>query len=557
MSFSLTFDELKTLLKDVATNTSTTVLETAKANKEVIAASCAASTVLVAWILNNIKRSGPHHRLAYILTRLLSKPCVKSGGSKIDDPDPNLTAIKDTLSDYILNGEDIGTQFSLWIDNKEILNYYAVDENVYPDYNESSLTLIYSSTKNVAAMLTSIAVNNGWIKSYDDEVIEYWPKFPTKARYLYKDKKTGNIAFESISDDKRLHICDILRHESGLDIFYQPHKQLYFSKTDYKTIKNWYETAQITWRKVKDPIIQSNRQYHGLTRGFLLNELFHRVEPKNRYMSEYFDQEITPILSKNDTMFGFHLKGVRKEDMTRQGPVYHVHHPSNFWMFYHFLIPFITGIRKFWLGDKHYYSKYNELYNTDIEYCNLNNLKYLLKIIDPISPGTCGLHDYAPEWFKGSNWLSLSKKFENYDDLAMEWMSGTGISNAHSMGKFMSYILFDTKNNEITNDYDKTLNEMIDKSRKAFDINIFTASNFTQGGFHEADLFGIKWYMWGGIGGSIYAFSPKYKCVFSYLIMGYQRMDVGVKFGLDEFTFEHEPRMRVLFKLVADYLKSL
>ena len=116
------------------------------------------AVLFLSFIAHNIRKSGPHHKTAYILTRLFQQPNVKSGGSKINDPKFN--KIKEILKDFIKNGQDVGTQISLYVNHEEKLNYYAVDRNRFPFYNENSLHTIFSSTKNITALLISIAINN-------------------------------------------------------------------------------------------------------------------------------------------------------------------------------------------------------------------------------------------------------------------------------------------------------------------------------------------------------------------------------------------------------------
>merc|ERR1712228_97522 len=106
---------------------------------------------------------------------------------------------------------------------------------------------------------------------------------------------------------------------------------------------------------------------------------------------------------------------------------------------------------------------------------------------------------------------SASMLFENENDIKIEWMSCSGITNAHSMSKLLSYYVFNDK-------FEKTLQNVIAEPKLAYDASIFTLTQFTQGGFNKVEMFGVLWYLWGGLGGSIYAFAPEYKCVYSYTI---------------------------------------
>ena len=163
---------------------------------------------------------------------------------------------------------------------------------------------------------------------------------------------------------------------------------------------------------------------------------------------------------------------------------------------------------------------------------------------------------FAPQWkYAVTKTKTASKLYENECDIKMEYMSATGISNAHSMTKILSYYLFDTQKDI---DNDRLMEDIIAKPVKAYDPAIFTLTQFTQGGFDKVELFGIVWYLWGGLGGSFYAFSPKYKCVFAYTVVGYNRSDVGLDKDYTKMQIlGQEPRARVLFYYLAQYLKSL
>eukprot|EP01084_Bolivina_argentea_P192915 331081_1 len=517
-------------------------------NKKKVIASAAAFTFFAAWVINNIKKSGPHNTTSYILSGgVIGSPKLKTGERKIDNKQI-FNDLKSVLADYIRHGQDIGTQISVFIKNKEQLNYYAVDKNRFPDYNVSSLHTIFSSTKNISALLIAIAVNNKWINSYDDNIHKYWPEFPTKSQFfkVTKDNK-GNrkLIFEDCENEKYLTISDILRHEGGLDRLWGNDKILYLKKSGLNDVKQYIQDSNLCYRKYdSDGIPKSNRFYHALMRGLILNELFRRTEPKHRSMNEYFKQEIAPILSENDNDFKVYLKGKSMKDKSK---VYHIENSNILWILYHIIAPFIFGIGH--LPKKHYFNKY--LY-TDIKYSNFQRMRKL----SDLNRITSKENNYAPDWTKFRRIKSISKQFENENDIKMEWMSATGISNAHSMSKLLSYFLFNNNTN-ITKGFHETVKEMISEPKMAYDATILSMSQFTKGGFNKVTLYDITWYLWGGLGGSWYAFSPKYQCTFAYTVIGFNRLDLNMCCSETEQHVGKEPRGNVVFYYLSKYLKSL
>ena len=61
---------------------------------------------------------------------------------------------------------------------------YKNNEKVYSDcwngYKEDDCTHIMSVTKSVIALLVGIAIDNGWIKSVEDKVLDYFPEYKVK-----------------------------------------------------------------------------------------------------------------------------------------------------------------------------------------------------------------------------------------------------------------------------------------------------------------------------------------------------------------------------------------
>ena len=167
------------------------------------------SLTVLGWIMvNNIKNSGPHDRRLRIFTRILGKPKINCGGFGDDVDNGRMNELKNALEEYIENGEDVATQMNIFVDNKEKLNYFVCDKKRYPDFDVNSLVPIYSSTKNVAAILILIAVKNKWL-SYNDRIIQYWPEFPTKMQTFITTK--DGIEFTDVNEPKYITVADVLR----------------------------------------------------------------------------------------------------------------------------------------------------------------------------------------------------------------------------------------------------------------------------------------------------------------------------------------------------------
>ena len=369
-------------------------------------------------ILNNIRNSGPHDRKLKLFTGIFGRASIKYGGNGDDYDHETIKSIRNIMNDYVMNGEDIGTQINLFVGNKEKLNYFVVDKNRYPNYNENSLNTIFSCTKNICALLIGVAFKEKWISSYNARMNKYWPEFPTKAR---KFKISGDdVEFIEMKEPVYVTVADVLRHEAGLSRLFDC--KIDMENADPKTVRKLIENSILSFRifddnKMNEMFENTNRYYHVVTQGFILNELFKIVEPKHRYMNEYFDEEIVPLLSKNDIHFRLFLKGI--PDFNKKyarNKVYHIQNINKWWMSYH-LISYVVLGSSFHLP-KIYFNKYGMNFKRTsirdlIFYKNLFHIPNKIKYIEfepfPDDPG------------------QLSKIFENPDNIHMAWMTSTGI----------------------------------------------------------------------------------------------------------------------------------
>ena len=126
----------------------------------------------------------------------------------------------------------------------------------------------------IGSILMGIARSNQWL-DYNKKVVTYWPEFG--------QTKCGK---------ENLTVADVLRHECFLD------RLKVFGK--YGSIPlEWTTTEAIKSNALGSAIEQtsmypregSNRIYHPITKDWITNEIFRRVEPTGRTMGEYFQQE--------------------------------------------------------------------------------------------------------------------------------------------------------------------------------------------------------------------------------------------------------------------------
>lgn len=183
------------------------------------------------------------------------------------------------------------TQLCIYHRGEKVVDLWgsAVGET---DFSPDSLVNVFSSGKSLEAIAMASLVSAGLL-DYSTRVAEYWPLFASNG----KEATT---------------VADLLRHEGGmaaLDVSINP--------TDLLTenIKKNSVGQIIEAHDQKFKPDGGRREYHAVSRGWLLNEVFRRVDPAGRTMGEYFRQDISAAL-ETDVIIG-----VTDAEMRRRWPV--------------------------------------------------------------------------------------------------------------------------------------------------------------------------------------------------------------------------------------------
>lgn len=120
---------------------------------------------------------------------------------------------------------------------------------------------------------------------YDQPIANYWPEFAQNGK-------------------ENILVRDLMRHESGLARLSKTvkHEDLFT-----ENIKN-NSIGKLIEEDYQEFPPNQPCQYHAITKDWIANEIFRRVEPNGRTMGEYLQQEVIPILGDD----GIHI-GLPKE----------------------------------------------------------------------------------------------------------------------------------------------------------------------------------------------------------------------------------------------------
>lgn len=138
-----------------------------------------------------------------------------------------------------------------------------------PGFSADSLVNVFSSGKSLECIALASLVGQGLLR-YDAKIAEHWPEFGANGKGA-------------------LTVADLMRHEGGLAAF-----DTSMAPVDLlpEHIKANRVGDVIERHAARFPKGGSPREYHAVTRGWIANELFRRVDPDGRTIGEYLREEI-------------------------------------------------------------------------------------------------------------------------------------------------------------------------------------------------------------------------------------------------------------------------
>lgn len=135
-------------------------------------------------------------------------------------------------------------------------------------WEEDTMVIVYSATKGFAAMTMALAHSRGWL-DYDERVAAYWPGFA----YNGKEKIT---------------VRQLLAHQAGLFTLDEP--------VTRDLVRDLDRLAVVLARQRPAWEPGTRQAYHAITLGFYESELLRRIDPRQRSLGQFFQDEIAAPL---------------------------------------------------------------------------------------------------------------------------------------------------------------------------------------------------------------------------------------------------------------------
>ena len=205
---------------------------------------------------------------------------------------PGFEGLRKTFQRRMASSKEISAQLCIYVGEECVVDLWSsVTDD--PNFGPDSLVNVFSSGKSLESIAIAMLVDRGLI-DYDDAISKHWPEFA-------KESKHG------------ITLADLMRHESGLANFTQsidPEKLTpkALKKNSLGQIieneKPWFTEGA-----------ENPREYHALTRGWVANELFRRVEPGGRTLGEFLREEISEPLEIDVFI------GLKDDEIHRVAPV--------------------------------------------------------------------------------------------------------------------------------------------------------------------------------------------------------------------------------------------
>ncbi|KAF9216308.1 hypothetical protein BGZ59_010271 [Podila verticillata] len=186
----------------------------------------------------------------------------------MERPDHYSQVVSYLISLYTKN-EDLGGSLAVFVDGKPVIDVYAGSKDLAQTqlYDNRTLQQVYSSGKVLEGIVIARLVQQGKL-DYNAKLSEYWPEF-------------GQNGKEDVT------LVDLMVHESGVAHLDDDKKELTW---DHLKDQEKFSERLASQKHGFDG--EKVRSYHAITRGWYLNEIVRRVDPKGRTIGQIANEEL-------------------------------------------------------------------------------------------------------------------------------------------------------------------------------------------------------------------------------------------------------------------------
>eukprot|EP00927_Polykrikos_kofoidii_P077744 TRINITY_DN7465_c0_g1_i4.p1 TRINITY_DN7465_c0_g1~~TRINITY_DN7465_c0_g1_i4.p1 ORF type:complete len:451 (+),score=47.32 TRINITY_DN7465_c0_g1_i4:70-1422(+) len=211
---------------------------------------------------------------------------------------PGYEKVRDLFVKHFEDGIEECAQLCIFVKGRKVVDLWgAVPDqqtgNPLYGYGPDFLQNVFSSTKVLTSLVVAMLVDRGFLR-YDQRVADIWPEFAQQ-------------------DKGEITIVEVMRHEAGLFEF---DEELNTDDLSPSRIRAGSVSAIIARQKPKHTP-GKKRTYHAVTRGWVINEIVHRVDPQGRTVGEFLRDEVAGPLGRPREL----VIGIEDELMNRVAPL--------------------------------------------------------------------------------------------------------------------------------------------------------------------------------------------------------------------------------------------
>jgi CubicO group peptidase (beta-lactamase class C family) len=184
---------------------------------------------------------------------------------------PAFEPVRQLFQQSLTASRDKNAQLCIYVGDERVVDLCASSGS--DDFSADSLVNVFSSGKSLESILMAMLADQGLL-DFNALVSTYWPEF--------------------VGDGKeKLTVADVMRHEAGLA---QLNVTLTAEQLQTSALKQNSVGSVLEQHPLRFPQRESPREYHAITRGWIVNEIFRRIEPNNRTLGEYLREQISAPL---------------------------------------------------------------------------------------------------------------------------------------------------------------------------------------------------------------------------------------------------------------------
>lgn len=183
---------------------------------------------------------------------------------------PGFEAVREAFFENFTKRNELGGACCVYQNGEKVVDLWGGirDKATGEPWKEDTMVVVYSTTKGLAAMAMALANSRGLL-DYDEHVAKYWPEFAQNGK-------------------EKITVRQLLAHQAGLFAFDEP--------VDKATVADPDRLAEVMARQKPAWEPGTRQAYHAITLGFYESELIRRVDPQNRTLGQFFQDEIaTPL----------------------------------------------------------------------------------------------------------------------------------------------------------------------------------------------------------------------------------------------------------------------